>query len=146
MTHIHYRVNTRIHRETALTWKPASGCTKRMVSDVIDSYSFGQIVVNGTADTNDIKIIDESVIPEWWRKSGHTVAPEDVIDLVQSRPEIVVIGKGKPGFMSTSSEARRLFADHEITLLEEKTSQAIQTFNRLHREGKKVCAGFHLTC
>ena len=113
---------------------------------MIDSYSFGRIVVDGTAYTNDIKIIDEAVIPEWWRKSGHTVAPEDVADLVQSQPDVVVIGKGKPGFMSTSAEARRLFADHGIQLLEEKTSQAIQTFNRLHREGKKVCAGFHLTC
>lgn len=113
---------------------------------MIDSYSFGRIVVNGTAYTNDIKIIDDSVIPEWWRKSGHTVAAEDVTDLISSRPEVVVIGKGKPGFMSTSSEAQRLFADHGIALLEEKTAQAILTFNRLRREGKKVCAGFHLTC
>ena len=113
---------------------------------MIDSYSFGRIVVNGTAYANDIKIIDDSVIPEWWRKSGHTVAPEDVTDLVSCRPEIVVIGKGKPGYMSTTSETRRLFADHGIELREEKTSRAIQTFNRLHREGRKVCAGFHLTC
>jgi hypothetical protein len=113
---------------------------------MIDSYSFGHIVVNGTAYNNDIKIIDESVIPEWWRKSGHTVAPEDVADLLDARPDFVVIGKGKPGFMSTSAEARRLFADRGITLLEEKTSRAIQTFNRLRREGKRVCAGFHLTC
>ncbi|KPJ76194.1 MAG: hypothetical protein AMJ54_12585 [Deltaproteobacteria bacterium SG8_13] len=113
---------------------------------MIDSYSFGRIVVNGTAYTNDIKIIDAAVIPEWWRKTGHTVAAEDVTDLVGSRPEIVVIGKGKPGFMSTSSEAKRLFADHGITLIEDKTSRAVETFNRLHREGKKVCAGFHLTC
>ena len=113
---------------------------------MIDSYSFGRIVVNGKAYANDIKIIDESVVPEWWRKSGHTVSPEDVTDLVAFRPEIVVIGKGKPGFMSTSSEARRLFSDHGIMLIEEKTSRAIETFNRLHKEGRRVCAGFHLTC
>ena len=113
---------------------------------MIDSYSFGRIVVDGIAYANDIKIIDDSVIPEWWRKSGHTVAPEDVTDLVEARPDIVVIGKGKPGFMSASREAKRLFADHGIQLLEEKTSQAIRTYNRLHQEGRRVCAGFHLTC
>ena len=113
---------------------------------MIDSYAFGRIVVNGTAYTNDIKIIDESVIPQWWRKSGHTVAAEDVADLVAAQPQIVVIGKGKPGFMSTTAETRRLFADHGITLVEEKTAQAIQTFNRLLGEGQRVCAGFHLTC
>ena len=113
---------------------------------MIDSYSFGRIVVNGNTYTNDIKIIDEAVIPEWWRKSGHTVLPEDVADLLASGSQYAVIGKGKPGLMSTSSEVRRLFTERGITLLEEKTSRAVETFNRLQREGKKVCAGFHLTC
>lgn len=113
---------------------------------MIESYSFGRIVVNGRAYTNDIKIIDESVIPEWWRISAHTVSPEDISELVDSRPEYMVIGKGKPGLMSTSSELRRLLKDHGITLFEEKTAKAVETFNRLRREGKSVCAGFHLTC
>ena len=113
---------------------------------MIDSYSFGRIVVNGNAYANDIKIIGDAVVPEWWRTSGHTVAPEDVADLVQALPDIVVIGKGKPGFMSVSPEVKRLFSDQGIRLIEEKTSRAIQTFNRLHKEGRKVCAGFHLTC
>ena len=113
---------------------------------MIENYSFGRIVVNGTAYTNDIKIIDAAVIPEWWRKSGHTVCPEDVADLLASRPDIVVIGKGKPGNMRTDEEVKRLFEENGITLVEEKTSQAVQTFNRLQKEGRRVCAGFHLTC
>jgi len=113
---------------------------------MIDSYSFGHIVVNGKAYHNDIKIIDDAVIPEWWRKSGHVVSPEDVSDLVDARPEYIVIGRGKPGFMKTNSEVKHLFEDKGITLLEEKTAKAVKIFNRLHREGKKVCAGFHLSC
>ena len=34
----------------------------------------------------------------------------------------------------------------DIELIEEKTSKAIKTFNRLFKEGKNVCAGFHLSC
>jgi hypothetical protein len=113
---------------------------------MIDSYSFGRIVVNGTIYLNDIKIVGNAVIPEWWRKSGHTVSPEDVSDLIDSRPEFVVIGKGEPGFMKIGSAAKRLLQDRGITLLEEKTSQAVRTYNRLRREGKNVCAGFHLSC
>ena len=113
---------------------------------MIDSYAFGHIVVNGKSYHNDIKIIDTAVIPEWWRKSGHVVSPEDVSDLINARPDYIVIGKGKPGFMKTSIEVRRLFEDRGITLLEEKTSKAIKIFNRLHQEGKNVCAGFHLSC
>ena len=113
---------------------------------MIESYSFGRIVVDGATYTNDVKIIGETVIPEWWRKSGHTVNPEDVSDLAESRAEYVVIGKGKPGLMKTSAETRRLFEEQGMKLLEEKTAKAVQTFNRLRREGKRVCAGFHLTC
>ena len=113
---------------------------------MIESYSFGRIVVDGIPYTNDIRIIDDAVVPEWWRKSGHTVAPEDVSELLESRAEYVVIGKGKPGLMKTSRGVKRLFEQHGMKLFEEKTSKAVQTFNRLHREGKKVCAGFHLTC
>ncbi|CAB5108245.1 hypothetical protein D3OALGA1CA_1864 [Olavius algarvensis associated proteobacterium Delta 3] len=113
---------------------------------MIESYSFGNIVVNGKAYHNDVKIIDATVIPEWWRKSGHVVSPKDVSDLVAARPDYVVIGKGNPGFMKTSSEVKHLFEDKGITLLEEKTAKAVKIFNRLHREGKKVCAGFHLSC
>jgi len=113
---------------------------------MIESYSFGHIVVNGKAYTNDIKIINASVVPEWWRRNGHRVSPEDVSDLVDARPEYIVIGKGNPGFMKTSSEVKYIFEDRGITLLEEKTATAVQTFNRLHQEGKRVCAGFHLSC
>jgi hypothetical protein len=113
---------------------------------MIESYSFGRIVVDGKTYSNDIKIIEDSVIPEWWRKSGHTVVAEDVTDLAASGAEYVVLGKGSPGNMQTVSEVRKLFKDRGMQLIEEKTSRAIDTFNRLRGEGKSVCAGFHLTC
>ena len=113
---------------------------------MIERYSFGHIVVNGKTYHNDIKIIGAAVIPEWWRKSGHVVSPEDVSDLIDARPDYIVIGRGKPGFMKTSSEVKDLIEDRGITLLEEKTAKAVKIFNQLHQEGKKVCAGFHLSC
>ena len=113
---------------------------------MIENYTFGRIVVDGATYTNDIKIIDNTVIPEWWRKSGHTVAPADVSDLVDSQTDYVVIGKGKPGMMRTTEEVKRLFKDHGMILIEEKTSRAIKTYNQLIQQGKSVCAGFHLTC
>jgi hypothetical protein len=113
---------------------------------MIDSYSFGRIVVNGKTYQNDIKIIDQAVIPEWWRKKGHKVLPEDVADLVGCRPKFVVIGNGASGMMKISAAVKHIFRDEGITLLEEKTAKAVHTFNRLQREGQRVCAGFHLTC
>ena len=113
---------------------------------MIESYSFGKIVVDGTTYTNDIKIIDGSVKPEWWRKRGHSVAPEDVSDLLDSGADYVVIGKGHSGNMDTPSEIRRLFEEQGMEVIAENTTQAVETFNRLHQQGKRVCAGLHLTC
>lgn len=113
---------------------------------MIERYSFGRIVVDGTPYTNDIKIIDNSVIPEWWRKRGHRVLPEDVTDLADCGADYVVIGKGHSGNMDTSAEARRMLEERGMTVIEENTARAVETFNRLHEEGRRVCAGLHLTC
>jgi hypothetical protein len=113
---------------------------------MIENFSFGNIVVDGITYTNDIKIIRGSVIPTWWRKSGHRVDIEDVRDIIDAKPNILVLGKGKPGMMKSTSSLGEFLKQNDIDLIEEKTSKAIKTFNRLFKQSKNVCAGFHLTC
>lgn len=113
---------------------------------MIEAYTFGKIIINGTQYTSDLKIIDGTVIPDWWRKEGHEVAAADIPDILESRPDILVIGKGKPGLMVADQSLHDTLLAKNIALVEEKTSKAIKTFNRLYSEGKKVAAGFHLTC
>jgi hypothetical protein len=113
---------------------------------MITDFSFGKIVVNGKTYTDDIKIVHGQVIADWWRKSGHRVDVEDIADILESSPEIVIIGKGSPGLMKTSAHLREKLATHKIALIEKKTSKAIEVFNKLFQEGRKVAAGFHITC
>lgn len=112
----------------------------------IENFSFGNIVVNGITYTDDIKIIRGSVIPTWWRKSGHQVNIDDIQDIIEAKPNILVLGKGKPGMMKSTRSLCEFLKQNNIELIEEKTSKAIKTFNRLFKQGKNVCAGFHLTC
>jgi hypothetical protein len=113
---------------------------------MITDFSFGKIVVDGKTYTDDIKIVRGQVIADWWRKSGHRVDVEDIADILESWPDIVVIGKGSPGLMKTSAHLREQLATHKIELIEKKTSKAIEVFNKLFREGRRVAAGFHITC
>ena len=113
---------------------------------MITDFSFGQIVVEGRTYTDDIKIIRGKVITDWWRASGHRVDIEDVADILNSQPAIVVIGKGAPGLMKTTAPLRERFAAQDIELIEKKTSRAIEIFNTLFREGEMVAAGFHVSC
>jgi hypothetical protein len=113
---------------------------------VIEQYSFGNIVVNGKTYTNDIKIIRGKVVHEWWRKSGHFVDVDDIQDILKSRPDIFVLGKGLPGQMKSTGALREFLKNNGIELIEEKTSEAVKTFNRLFEAGKNISAGFHLSC
>jgi len=112
----------------------------------IDEFSFGKIVVNGSPYNNDIKIIGEKVTSGWWRKSGHIVGIEDVADILQQVPDILVIGKGESGLMRVADPLQRRLEKMGIALVEENSSSAVETFNRLIREGKSVAAGFHVGC
>lgn len=113
---------------------------------MIEQYSFGNIVVNSVKYINDMKIVQGKVIPEWWRKRGHSVDVDDIQDILKSGPDIVVLGKGLPGLMKATRALREFLKEHNIELIEEKTTKAVETFNRLLKEGQNIAAGFHLTC
>ena len=68
-----------------------------MSSPQIDSYRFGQIIVDGQAYTKDIIILPERVIPDWWRKSGHNLSVNDLEAVFESQPHVLVVGQGSLG-------------------------------------------------
>jgi len=113
---------------------------------MITDFSFGRIVANGQACNADIKIVQGTLVPDWWRKSGHTVEVEDVQDALDTELDILVIGQGQPGRMRIADSLREHLAEKNVTLIEEPTPKAIETFNRLFKEGQRVCGGFHVGC
>ena len=113
---------------------------------MIEQYSFGNIVISGVTYINDVKIIQGKVVLEWWRKRGHFVDVDDIQDILRPKPDILVLGKGSPGQMKSTGSLREFLKDNGIELIEEKTSKAVKTFNRLFKKGKNVSAGFHLSC
>jgi hypothetical protein len=113
---------------------------------MIEAYTFGRIVINGTTYTKDLKIICGTVIPNWWRNSGHLVKFDDIEDIFKAGPETVVFGKGNPGQMRLTGSLQSLFQKNNIELIEAPTPAAVEVFNRLIQAGRNVSAGFHLTC
>ena len=113
---------------------------------MISEFSFGRIVANGQIYYTDIKIIQGRLVPDWWRTSGHTVEIEDLQDALDADPEFLVIGKGQPGYVRIANDLRQYLEKKGITLIEEPTTQAIKTFNRLFETGNQVSGGFHVGC
>ena len=113
---------------------------------MIEAYQFGSMQVAGRMYHHDLKIIRGEVQPEWWRKTSHSVEIDDVADILAARPECLVVGQGKPGHMQVTGTLHATLADAGIELIEAPTEAALQTFNRLNREGRNVAGAFHLTC
>ncbi len=112
---------------------------------MIESYSFGSIVIDGKQYTSDLKIIDGRVVPDWWRKDGHSICEADVADILAARPDVLILGAGAYGAMKVPKAFRELMESHNIDLIAAPTEQAVRTYNELCQT-KNVAAGFHLTC
>ena len=113
---------------------------------MIQSYRFGHIEISGKAYRNDVKLIGNKVVPEWWRSQGHLVETKDVQDLLKADAEICIFGTGAYGSMRVSESVRSALQDRGVEVLMEQTESACHTYNRLLDSGKKVVAGLHLTC
>jgi len=112
----------------------------------IQSYRFGYIEIDGKAYRNDVRLIGDKVLPEWWRGQGHYVDLKDAKDLLAAEAEVCVFGTGAYGSMRISPAVKSAFEDRGVQVITDKTSAACNLYNRLAKEGKKVIAGFHLTC
>ncbi|UCE19088.1 MAG: hypothetical protein JSV84_01715 [Gemmatimonadota bacterium] len=112
---------------------------------MIDSYRFGEIVIDGHPYTSDVVIYPDRVDSSWWRKEGHCLSIDDLKNIVENEPEILVVGTGDAGVMTIPEETVEYLQQKGINLIAERTGQAWHTYNRLSGSGK-VVAALHLTC
>ena len=112
---------------------------------MIESYDFGQITINGRKYSRDVIIFSGNVKDKWWRREGHRLSLEDLKDVFEAEPEVLVIGTGYSGLMKVPQEVEDFVKSKDIELVVENTRQACQTYNRLC-QSRKVVAAFHLTC
>ncbi|MFP7754698.1 Mth938-like domain-containing protein [Thermodesulfobacteriota bacterium B35] len=113
---------------------------------MITDYEFGRMRINATWYTRDLLIKEGVVLPQWWRQSGHVCDVADLQPLLEDSVEVIVLGSGNPGLMRPSDTLRDFLRVKDIELIVQPTREAIHTFNELLGQGRKVGAGFHLTC
>ena len=112
----------------------------------IDSYQFGNIVIDGVSYNSDIIILGETVQSNWWRKQGHLLSAEDIQSIIAAKPSTLVVGCGASGLMKVTEETQQVLQEHNIKLEVLDTHKAVQRFNELSQAGANVAAALHLTC
>ncbi len=112
---------------------------------MIDSYSFGRMVVDEQTYTADLIIFPSRIESSWWRKTGHRLCLQDIEEALEEKPEVIVVGTGFTGLMKVEEEVKREVCSKGILLFIEKTKEAVQKFNEISTL-KKTVGAFHLTC
>ena len=112
---------------------------------MIDSYHFGHIVINGKEYNSDVIVFPNRVKDHWWRKSGHGLAIKDIEEIIESRPEVLIIGCGADEMLKIPQETRDYIQQQGIELVACDTKKACEIYNGLCKK-RQVTIGLHLTC
>ncbi len=114
----------------------------------IEHYSFGRITIDGHTYSSDVIVYPDRVDASWWRKEGHLLQPDDLVDVIASKPDILIIGTGYSGVMEVPRETINHISYKGIEVHIDRTTKAVELFNRLQKErpGKIIIAALHLTC
>ena len=113
---------------------------------MIESFSFGSIVINGKEYTSDLVIYpDGHVVDLWRRKFGHRLSTDDIDKLIMSGPKVIVAGAGINGLMKPEKQLEKLLNQKGIKFISQPNQEAIKAYNNLLSKNR-VGACFHLTC
>ena len=113
---------------------------------IIESYSFGRMVIDGTSYTKDVIIYpDGNILSPWWRNRGHVLEAADLKELIAAKPDIIICGTGAMGVMRPTAALKDFLEASNIDFIVQKSSKAVETYNQLSRP-QKVGGCFHLTC
>ena len=112
----------------------------------IDDYTFGRIVVNGQTYNSDVIITPEAVIDSWWRKQGHRLDKSDLDEILDAKPDCLLVGTGYYGRMTIPSDTIQYLHDNNISLEYAPTGEAIKQLKQLQNKYARIVAALHLTC
>ena len=112
---------------------------------MINSYSFGTITIDNQKFTTDLIIYPDHINSNWRRKTGHLLVEDDITEILDYKPEVLIIGTGASGLMKVDDKLKDKLKVLGIEFIIKKTAEAVKEYNRIHKD-KKVVAALHLTC
>ena len=113
---------------------------------MIDTCSFGSIVIDGKKYTTDLIIYPNGNVKDSWRrKSGHKLSSDDISELIESEPAVIIAGTGISGLMKPQRELEKLLHQKGIKFIAASNQKAVELYNEISPK-KKIGTCFHLTC
>ena len=107
-------------------------------------YSFGRLTVDGTEHRRDLIVLPGRVVADWWRKDGHSLAMEDLDEVIDELPERLVLGCGHDSRLSPDPAVIEALRRRGVEVEALPTADAVERYGQLDPD--RTAAAFHLTC
>ncbi|MGH8834333.1 MAG: Mth938-like domain-containing protein [Actinomycetes bacterium] len=119
-------------------------------SPLVVDHGWGYVEIEKLGRFRDVKLWPGGGRAWDWRETGTDhrpgILPADVTELLDRRPDLVILSCGRQGQLGVSPETVSLLEAHGVSVVREKTDVAMATYNRLAAEGRRVAGLFHSTC
>jgi hypothetical protein len=110
----------------------------------LEDYSFGRVTVDGSEQTRDLIVLPDRVATNWWRREGHSLAMDDLDEVLDSLPERLMLGVGAYGRLHPDPKVIAELERRSITVECLPTEEAVRRYAEL--DERRTAAALHLTC
>jgi hypothetical protein len=110
----------------------------------LDEYTFGSVTVDGEVHTKDLIVLPDRVVPNWWRQQGHSLAIEDLSEVLDELPERLILGCGAHGRLEPNPAVIEELRARGVEVEAIPTAEAVRRYGELDPE--RTAAALHLTC
>jgi hypothetical protein len=107
-------------------------------------YSFGRLTVDGHEHRRDLIVLPGRVVSDWWRREGHSLAMEDLEDVLDELPARLVLGTGAYGRLRPDAAVIAELERRGVHVECLPTDAAVRRYGELDEQG--TAAALHLTC
>jgi hypothetical protein len=110
----------------------------------LGDYSFGSVKVDGTEHTRDLIVLPSRVVPNWWRREGHSLVIDDLDEVLDELPERLIVGCGAHGRLEPHPSVIESLRARGVEVEAMPTAEAVRRYGELDPE--RAAAALHLTC
>ena len=110
----------------------------------LEDYRFGRLIVDGCEQTRDVIVLPDRVVTNWWRRDGHSLALEDLEEVLDELPERLILGVGAYGRLHPDPEAIAALERRGTAVECLPTDEAVRRYGEL--DERHTAAALHLTC
>jgi hypothetical protein len=110
----------------------------------LDDYSFGRVTVDGSEQTRDLIVLPDRVVTDWWRRRGHSLAIEDLDEVLDELPERLILGVGAYGRLDPDPAVIAELERRGTAVECLRTDEAVRRYGQL--DERRTAAALHLTC